>query len=482
MSRTPRTRSARRLAALVLTPVIAFAGTVAADLAVDVSAAHADDTYNPAVNSYNTYISRSEVLSRVRNWYNRARNKDSDLTYSSDLYTTDVDGDHTYRRDCSGLVDMAWHYDDSRPQPRTWELEGDRSITTRVDNHSDLQPGDILVDDVGSDNHAIVFQGWEDNAKTRFQYYSFGGTPMNHYPDGKLPDGSFDDPELAGLPTSHYTAYRYNHIVDSATGVSVAEDSTNSAQPIERTFLRGGDGSLWDYYYTGGKWNDEKIGGQIIGSPAAFYDSDAGLLRVFVQGADHALWQFYWDGATWTKQSIGGTLTSGVGALLDHGVVRVFGRGGDGQLWQYYYSGGSWHQQKIGGYILDNPAVMLDGTTLRVFMLGTDGQLWQYYYAGGAWTLQSIGGDFDSGFSATWYAGEIHVFGRASGTNELYQYYYHGGNWIMQNLGGEITSGTAVNFNGSNLNVYARGADGALWQDYYTGAAWHWQKIGGILA
>jgi len=69
-------------------------------------------------------------------------------------------------RDCSGFVDMAWHLDND---PNTDSLA--TSLYTFAISRSELKPGDLL-DDVGT--HAILFGGWEDSAKTKFWYYSFG--------------------------------------------------------------------------------------------------------------------------------------------------------------------------------------------------------------------------------------------------------------------------------------------------------------------
>lgn len=460
MSTTLRTRLASRLAALVLTPVAGLAGAVVTDLAVG-TAAHAS--------SYGASITRSEALSRVRDWYERRGN--SDMTYSQTATTTDVEGDHRYRRDCSGYVNMAWHMNS---QPNTVGLVDD--AYTREISRSELQPGDVLIDTTDTESgypyHAIVFQGWNDAAKTRFQYYSFGSTPIDH-----VSNASFSDSQLSGHPTSSYRAYRYRKIVDTAPGVGVVQHGTT-----ERVFFRGADGALWQYYLAGGTWTAQEIGGQVVGSPSAVYDAAAGLLRVFFQGSDRALWQYYWDGNSWRSQRLGGTVTSGVGAAMHGNTVRVFYRGGDGALWQHYLAGGSWTAQEIGGYMLDNPAAVYDGAYLRVFILGTDGAMWQYYWDGSSWRSQRIGGEFTSGFGVTWYGGVVRVFARGAGPGALYQYYLANGHWTLQSLGGQITSGAGATFDGDLLRVFARGADGALWQNYWDGRVWRWQEIGGQLS
>ena len=53
-------------------------------------------------------IGRAEMLSRAQNWVDRG------ITYTqTGTWATDAEGAHTYRRDCSGLVSLAWHYGSS---------------------------------------------------------------------------------------------------------------------------------------------------------------------------------------------------------------------------------------------------------------------------------------------------------------------------------------------------------------------------------
>ncbi|ROP35994.1 tachylectin-related carbohydrate-binding protein [Saccharothrix texasensis] len=156
-------------------------------------------------------ITRSEVLARAADWYDRRH--DADLTYDQGAKAWDVGRTRQYRRDCSGYVGMAWHlgYD-----PNTDGL--DESTLTVPISRAELRPGDLLNDRVNDDGgrypyHAILFGGWENAAKTTFWYYSFGSTPV-----AKVTGASFGQSSLSGHPTSHYRALRYRKIVDD--GVS----------------------------------------------------------------------------------------------------------------------------------------------------------------------------------------------------------------------------------------------------------------------
>lgn len=81
-------------------PAAALTAMIAAAIATVFSAAAA----TPAeASTLGGPIDRSEVIARAQNWVNRG------LTYNQSAWSTDIDGAHTYRRDCSGLVSMAWH-------------------------------------------------------------------------------------------------------------------------------------------------------------------------------------------------------------------------------------------------------------------------------------------------------------------------------------------------------------------------------------
>ncbi|GIE93300.1 peptidoglycan DD-metalloendopeptidase family protein [Paractinoplanes rishiriensis] len=245
---------------------------------------------------------------------------------------------------------------------------------------------------------------------------------------------------------------------------------------VLRTFARGNDGALWQNYWAGNTWTWQKIGGEIIGAPAAvFYD---GLLRVFARGKDNSLWQFYWTGTEWKTQDLGGTITSAPGAVVHGSMLRVFARGTDGSLWQNYLTDGKWAWQDLGGGISSAPTAVLQGSVVRVFARGTDGALWQNYLSGGAWTWQDLGGGITSAPSAVLDGSMLRVFVRAN-DGSLWQNYYTGGAWTWQDLGGAITSAPGAVMHGTVLRVFARGADGALWQNYLSGGTWTWQDLGG---
>jgi hypothetical protein len=103
----------------------------------------------PAHAAYNGDITRSEVLTRARNWYNR------DIPYNGGSRASDREGDHTYRQDCSGFVSMAWHSPTPGHSTRTIP-----NISTVID-WDDLRPGDVMNKAADYPNgHCMLFEKW----------------------------------------------------------------------------------------------------------------------------------------------------------------------------------------------------------------------------------------------------------------------------------------------------------------------------------
>jgi len=155
-----------------------------------------------AADSAGKKISRSEVIARAQYWVFKG------LSYSSGSTYRDPDGDHSYRTDCSGFVDMAWHLGG---QPNTGALPGYSGVSQI--SRSSLRKGDILNN--ASDGHVILFGGWAADDE-HFTYYTFGATPPH-----KVTGASFGSGSLDGWPTSHYTAYTYSKLFDDTQGTTL---------------------------------------------------------------------------------------------------------------------------------------------------------------------------------------------------------------------------------------------------------------------
>ncbi|MEE6261796.1 FG-GAP repeat domain-containing protein [Plantactinospora sonchi] len=341
MTQTARGRRILRLVAGALAVATAAVSLTVVDAA----------TAPPAIadSSIGGQITRSEVLDRARNWY--ARRENSDLTYSMELKTWDGTRSRQYRRDCSGFVDMAWHLGSD---PNTQGLMS--STYTYAISRGELKPGDLLNDVTDSESgypyHAILFGGWENTAKTRFWYYSFGGTPID-----KVTGASFGDSRLSGHPTSEYQARRYQKIIDDPVPVpdvfGVSGDFSGDGK--DDIVTRSGSGELWLYKGTGNATTDA-----VVTLPRVRIGIDWEHMTAIVAGdftndnkADIIARDS--DGEMWLYRGTGNATTDAVvtlpririgtgwqslnaisaGDLTNDGKADLIGRDNDGQLWLY---------------------------------------------------------------------------------------------------------------------------------------------------
>ena len=138
-------------------------------------------------------ITRAEIIDRAESWVGVSHSP-------TDLFP-DVGNSRVYRRDCAGLVDMAWHLGADH---RTGTLP---TVSTPI-RRSDLAPGDILLD---ASTHVILFDRWEPD-RVHFSYYSLGPTVARH-----VKHASINQETLDGRPNGAYQARRYKRVI-AATG------------------------------------------------------------------------------------------------------------------------------------------------------------------------------------------------------------------------------------------------------------------------
>ncbi|GAB3943034.1 hypothetical protein GCM10027614_31080 [Micromonospora vulcania] len=125
-------------------------------------------------------ISRNEILLRAQDWVDRG------ITYTQEqnVAASDEEGSHTYRRDCSGLVSMAWHLNKKSTgwDYNTEDFQGSNPMWFTLGSRDDWQPGDAMV----REGHMELFAFWADrNDHSKGAYvYSFnerGETVQNPY-------------------------------------------------------------------------------------------------------------------------------------------------------------------------------------------------------------------------------------------------------------------------------------------------------------
>ena len=139
-----------------------------------------------AAASYGGVISRSEVIARAKNWWDRR------VPYSQSAYAWDVNHGKQYRTDCSGFVSMAWKLTTSRT---TYTLD---EVSTRI-NWAQLQPGDMIL----RNGHVKLFEKWANSAHTSVWIYEEGSTAT---------DMDHETVSIATLRSGGYLPWKYRNI------------------------------------------------------------------------------------------------------------------------------------------------------------------------------------------------------------------------------------------------------------------------------
>lgn len=169
-------------------------------------------TAMPGASSTGGSIARSEVYTRMRDWYLRQ------LSYDANDGSTQWDLGDTrhYRPDCSGFVGMALHVNEDE------NTSGIAADTTRFikkydlsvsSQRSALTPSTVFRGDVFDntvDGHVWMFDSW--NSDGSFNYFDFGGGSNGQLPPQHITGAHFSSSTLGGWPTTHYKMYRYYRI------------------------------------------------------------------------------------------------------------------------------------------------------------------------------------------------------------------------------------------------------------------------------
>lgn len=164
-------------------------------------------------------------------------------------------------------------------------------------------------------------------------------------------------------------------------------------QGRRHTFVRGGDGALWDnvgvWTGTGYSSNWFNLGGVITSDPKPLKGYDgSNIIYIYCRGDDGALWVNWLDTQTETGtwKSYGGYLSPTSTRPISNrenpepyldgmGNTHVFVQGGDKALWDCVIYGFGGHQWiSLGGIIESNPSVGMGVVAVR----GGDGSLWIY--------------------------------------------------------------------------------------------------------
>ncbi|GAA2272864.1 hypothetical protein GCM10009853_028340 [Glycomyces scopariae] len=143
---------------------------------------------SPASAEYRGIVHRDEVMDRARNWFLR------NIQYNGASRASDIDGNHTYRQDCSGFVSMCWHT--STPGHSTRSIP---DIAAKIE-WSELKPGDVVN---AYDNHCMLYHMRGDGSNIWIYDLATPASDMRHI-----------QVSPASLRSQGYIPRRYRNIRD----------------------------------------------------------------------------------------------------------------------------------------------------------------------------------------------------------------------------------------------------------------------------
>jgi len=185
-------------------------------------------------------ITRDEMVSRAWDWVNRAASGEP-FPYNSDRISSslkyDVDGQHRYGADCSGLVSMAWHLPaGTLGGTNTSGLVGYTNEAGNLPSWYDLRAGDILL--IPSE-HTLMFHAWNSD-RIHFTYFTFGSSPP------RRKTASIYDSTIDGHPTGNYLRRRYNKVLEgNAAAGDVAGDVDGDGKADLVSVHSDGNAYVW---------------------------------------------------------------------------------------------------------------------------------------------------------------------------------------------------------------------------------------------
>jgi hypothetical protein len=185
-------------------------------------------------------ITRDEIMQRAQGWVDNQPGP-----YSQRAFSWDPTHSRRYRRDCSGLVGMAWHLN---ADPWTGTLH---QFSDPI-NKSDLRPGDIL--NIAT-THVVLFKSWKADGR-HFTYYTFGSTPV------KIRVAAIDSGRIDSHRVGNYVARRYKKIATPPSPAPRPGRSSVSGDARADLLVHGHDGRIGLRTGTGNGFQDK---GQITG-------------------------------------------------------------------------------------------------------------------------------------------------------------------------------------------------------------------------
>ncbi|GAA3252395.1 hypothetical protein ACFO1B_45475 [Dactylosporangium siamense] len=426
----------------------------------------------------NGTIARSETLSRSQYWVDQHVTYTQTGTWANDGYGK------TYRRDCSGLVSMAWHLSNSYVTGDFQHAHDSTHPWTGVPGGLDgFQPGDAMV----KSGHIELFVKWVNTANHGqgayvYSFNSDGETVQNPYANssfGNLGKNSWSD-------LQNYSPIRYDRITADATTTDIGLGTSIYSDGYLQVFATDARGVLRHLYMTNdGIWHETPpIATGVTGAPATTMYSD-GNLQVFVKGTNGDLRHFYMTGdAVWheTPPIATGISSAPTATTYSDGNLQVFATGTSGQLRHFWMKpDATWIETPaIATGISGAPATtMYSDGNLQLFATGTSGQLRHFYMTNDAvWheTPTIATGLTSSPATTTYSDGKLQVFANGASGQLRHFWMKPDATWVETPAiaTGATAAPATVTYTDGFLQVFTTDSTGRLRHLYMSSdAVWH---------
>ncbi|MFG3338641.1 hypothetical protein [Glycomyces sp. NPDC048151] len=370
---------------LLAIPGVALVGSAAAALVASPAA---------AASTKGGSIGTTEIVNRAKNWLSR------DIQYSQTNYATDVEGNDSYRTDCSGMISMAWHATDNS----FWTGSNWGSIASTVSKGS-MRPGDALI--TTSNGHAVMFMNWIDKAAGKFKFIHMSN------PNTDMVTGTgYTGGNISSYSAGSYTAWRYDKSFDDT--VAVARDwnmqmLVNSVSGSLEHKMRFNSGSWGEGFgYVEGQSGDQGVPAAI--AAAGMYDD----LHVVIANGDDTVTHCVRDAdGSWTPfRNVEGQVGSissitSIAATSAGSQLHVVAVCAEGLRHTFRNHDGSWQESGWGN--VENAAGTLPGTKTKVAATRIGTTLHVVVVAGGyvRHCSRTEGGDWSAWGNVENVAGEI---------------------------------------------------------------------------
>jgi hypothetical protein len=395
-------------------------------------------------------ITRAEILDRAQYWVDQGHTYDME-----GVHVAGPDG-KTYRRDCSGLVSMAWRLDHSYV---TGDFMKSSADWDHLPSLHDLKPGDAFVNGA----HMELFSHWKNNNDhTQGAYvYSFndrGETVQNPYSDNNVGYRGFN----SWGDLNNYAPIRRKNVVDSTSTPSNRYIYTLESGVLQETF---GGPSGWQ--------KNQVVSGSASTVSATWSPNGRRYIYTLENGA---LYEVYGSDSGWVKTRVISTAATAVSATWGPNGNRYLYILENGGLYEVYGSPTGWQKTLVSSTTATEVSATWGPNGNRYLYTLENGALYEIYGSPTGWQKTRIISTAATEVSATWGPnGNRYIYILENGA--LYEVYGSPTGW--QKTPVISTTATEVSATwGPNGNRYIYIVENGGVYEVYGGTGWQKTRVG----